>query len=277
MRQFKTYPIYINHNINSAATDTLRRQRDQFVDKGDYKMMDWLDTTGKRIYEIKEAGRNGYGSLQTIESKAYEAAVYALLESINRTSIGRLLLDSLNTNQKFWIVPLDKEDSSYCQCSAFVFPGHPKEGAGVRIYYNPSDFQRGRQEDVLFHELVHAYRNGRVGYAGENHRQLREYKTAEEFIAMHLQNVFLACKGFMKFHRSHSVLTMLSKKEIYDYFASDLEAFNTLQYYRNTEPFTEKVAKLREPIFNPWRDFPNIEKVFRSKYPALNFIPTILW
>ena len=76
---------------------------------------------------------------------------------------------------------IDYLDKADCECSAYTFPGGPKEGGGVRVYFNPTDFNGSAKkwfsaDDILFHELVHAYRDGTVGYSGNNFKAMNEYK-----------------------------------------------------------------------------------------------------
>jgi hypothetical protein len=263
MRKFDTYPIYINHP--GRWEEVRQRQRDEFVDKGDFEMMTWLDYTGKRLYEITEDKTPGP------EAREYEDQVYKLLMLIASTKIGRLLFDSLNRAVQHWIVPLDYLDKSQCNCRAYEFPGGPKEGGGVRVYFNPKDFNSSAKlwfsaDDILFHELVHAYRDGRVGYSNENFRPMNEYTTAEEFIALHMQNVYLANRGGLRFYRSYRSLQSVSKNTAYQSFANDAEALMAFRHFVDNDPLAATVAGWKFPAdsFNPWRDQPVLERIYLS-------------
>jgi hypothetical protein len=107
MKQFEPYPIYINHP--GHWKEVHRRQASHFSYQGDDKMVTWLDSTGKRLYEIAEDQTPGP------ESWEYENQVYNLLKLVASTDVGRLLFGSLNRNVKYWIVPLYYSDRRDCK------------------------------------------------------------------------------------------------------------------------------------------------------------------
>jgi hypothetical protein len=259
MKHFKPYPIYVNHPGRWEAVRL--RQRDAFVDKGDYKMMSWLDFTGKRLYEILEDKTPG-----PLE-RDYEDQVCKLLTKIASTRIGKLVFDSLNPKVKHWIVPLDYLDRTDCDCGAYEFPGAADQGGGVRVYFNPADWRPARwfsADDILFHELVHAYRDGRVGYDNLRWTPMREYKTAEEFLALHMQNVYLDNRGSPRFYRSYNSRQAVSKGVAYSSLIGDAEALMAFRYFVDVEPLAKAVAGWKVPAdtFNPWRDYPVLERMY---------------
>jgi hypothetical protein len=264
MRRFGRYPIYINHP--GRWEEARQRQLEYFKWQRDAHMVNWLTWTGKRLYEITE------DKTPRPESLLYENAVYQQLNLISTTSIGRLLLEALNHHVNVWIVPLDLLDRGQCECGAYTFPGKPNEGGGVRIYYNPSDFNPSAKrwlgaDDILFHELVHAYRNGKVGYDVVNAAQsMNDYDNAEEFLALHLQNVYLSCRGGHRFYRTYKRRESVSKDTAYQYFVGDAEVLMAFRYYVENEPLAEKVSRWMAPAdsFNPWRDQPVLERLYIS-------------
>ncbi len=265
MKKFEPYPIWINHP--GVWEQTRQRQRDYFVDRGDYKMMSWLDYTGKRIYEITEDSTPGLIEI------AFENLVLEQLRIIARTRIGKLLLDSLSPATRYWILPLDLIDKLDCDCSAYTFPGHPREGGGIRVYYNPTDFNSPEKrwigsDDILFHELIHAYRDGFVGYEVVNGATpMRENTNIEEFFALQMQNVYLACRGATRFYRTYNRLESVSKGTAYQYLASEPEAGRALRHFVNTDPLASKVARWagNPDFFNPFRDHAVLERMSRSR------------
>jgi hypothetical protein len=229
-------------------------------------MVSWLTYTGKRLYEITE------DRTPRPESRSYEEAVCQQLRLIGTTTIGRLLFESLNHHVKHWIVPLDLLDSAQCACGAYTFPGKPNEGGGIRVYYNPTDFNPSAKrwmgaDDILFHELIHAYRNGRVGYDAVNAaKQMTDYDNAEEFLALHLQNVYLACRGANRFYRTYNGRESVSKDSAYQYFVGDAEVLRAFRHYVENEPLAGTVSRWMTPAdsFNPWRDQRVLERLHIS-------------
>jgi hypothetical protein len=276
MKQFKPYPIYINYS--PKWLEYARQQADEFQQKGDFDMMNWMDTTGKRLLEIQEDSPT-----QSAESLAYEESVIKQLKIICQTAIGKLLFDSLNPEQEFWILYFEDEFQEKCGCAAIASNAvfSRKQGGGVRLYYDPSGFDPTMEyytpDDILFHEMVHAYRTGRVGYDGQNHKKLNEYKSAEEFLAIHLQNVYLASRGKLRFYRSHENPRLMLKDDIYYSFSNDAEGLKALKYYLKHEPLAARVAKWNHPIYNPWRDHSILERIYLNKNfsPGLRFLPPL--
>jgi hypothetical protein len=79
----------------------------------------------------------------------------------------------------------------------------------VRVYFGPSDFKPSASKknwmtpaDGLFHELVHAYQMGRIGY-NPSPKSMNEYTSVNEFFALHMQNVYLADCGSCRFYRDY--------------------------------------------------------------------------
>lgn len=263
MKQFGRLPIFVNHPDRFEMVR--QRQRDHFRGLGDAHMVTWLDNTGKRLYEVTESRNPGP------EAAKYENTVLEHLKLIGTTAIGKLLFDSLNRNHQYWIVPLDLADREMCHCGAYVFPGAPKEGGGTRIYYNPADWNPPSRkwraaDDVLFHELVHAYREGRLGYEAVNKgkKSMNGYDDQEEFLALHMQNVYLACRGASRYYRTYRRLEPVSKHTAYQYFAGEAEALMALRHFVENEPLAAEVARWKAPAdsFNPWRDQEVLERLF---------------
>lgn len=271
MRQFAPYPIYINYADHWE--DVRQGQIQEFRAKSDTKMVNWLQGTGKQLYEIMEEQR------QTKAAKDYEDQVFDLLQSrIALTTMGKVLLGSLNRNLRYWILPLDAENKRLCQCSAATYPGAPKEGGGIRVYFNPKDWtgEWETPDDVLFHELVHAYRMGRIGYEALNKTPMSDYDDGEEFLALQLQNMYLADRHSQRFYLAYKRPWLNgSKDEAYQHYANNSEVPAAFRYFRDNEPLATAVSHWKAPVngFNPWRDQPMIEQNYLKDVPGINRLP----
>ena len=267
MKQFRNYPIYINY---SRAGEISEWRADYFQTQGDSKMAEWMNSTGAGLLETAV-----YTNLSP-EAIAYEESIVEQLKIIDKTALGKLLFDSLNPTEKIWIVPLYEKLQNICGCVGLtVGVVSPKQGGGIHVWYDTEGVDAPAinytPDSILFHEMIHAYRIGRVGFGGQNNQQLREYKSVEEFLAIYMQNVYFALRGNLRFTRSHSrSTTVLSKDEIYSYLSSDAEAMSALRYYLRNEPLAAKVASRMHPLFNPWRDFAKLERIFRGRNPYLS-------
>lgn len=274
MRQFAPYPIYINY---ADHWEQVRQQQiREFTTQHDTKMVNWLRGTAKQLYEITD------DRTPSKVARAFENQVYDLLQSrISSTVMGRVLLNSLNRDLQFWILPLDAENRRSCKCGALTFPGAPKEGGGIRIYFNPTDWTSAWQtaDDVLFHELVHAYRMGRVGYFGLNRTHMNDYDDGEEFLALQMQNMYLADRGSRRFYLAYKRPRLSgSKDEAYAYYAGMAEVPMALRYFRDVEPLATAVSHWKAPIdgFNPWRDQPLLEQNYLKQAPGVTRLPPFL-
>jgi hypothetical protein len=264
MKRFEGYPIFINHFGRWEAV----RERLLTEFYGDSHMTSWLDTTGRQLDEVTEDISPGW------EAREYENQVYKLLMLIGSTRIGKLLFDSLNPNIRHWIVPYD----SYIERHAGIHLGltmgifTPKSGDGIRTYLNPTDFSRTGvadrwlgADDGLFHELIHAYRFGRFASRGllRNDRMMG-YRTAEEFVAVQMQNVYLSYRGGLRFYRDHKTLISVSKGTAYEWLIKDMQCLAALRWFAENDPFVGAVAKWMHPAgsYNPWRDQPILERMW---------------
>ena len=271
MRQFAPFPIYVNNADHWEAVR--QRQIREFSAKHDKQMVNWLKGTAKQLYEITE------DKTPSAAARDFEDQVYDLLEKrISTTVMGRLLLNALDRSIKYWIVPFDAENKRLCKCGAFTFPGAPKEGGGIRVYFNPTDWKGTWQtaDDVLFHELVHAYRMGRIGYANLIRTPMADYDDAEEFLALQLQNMYLADRHSLNFYIAYKrPRENRSKDEAYDYYSSSAEVPMAFRYFADTEPLARAVAHWKAPVngFNPWRDQPAIEKAYLKEMPGVDRLP----
>lgn len=255
MRRFLKYPVFVNHP--GRYVDARLRQIEDFRAKRDLHMFRWLQHTAQNLYETIE------DPYPPPDAVIYEKAVIEALNVIITTQIGRVVLGALDQHVRYSIHPRFAADGkTLCDCGAFVFPGAPKEGGGIRTYYNPTEFNDparrwiGR-DDVLFHELVHAYRMGRWGYETVNAApDMQNWDDREEFVATQMQNVYLSQRGGTRFYRSYPRLERADKGTAYQALIDDQEALGQLNYLVNMDPLVRTVSEwgVAAAPFNAFRD-----------------------
>jgi hypothetical protein len=293
MKQYRKYPIYINYNRfteEERVAELNRLQHDFYFkkpatpgrigyDPNAGKIGNMLSPQAKQYFAEQEEARRKYGDnvydympdilenqanidgrfrdevrllKPTRESLNYEKNVTKQLDIIRSTAIGNLLLDSIKSSVKVWIL-LDQSGGH----AAATTPGAlgDDKGGGVRLYYEPDGFDPKMEyytpDDVLFHELVHAYRASK----GEHFsKALAEYETAEELLAIQMQNVYMSVRRKKKFYRSHSNPTLVTKNDAYAAIASDRDTLDAFNYFRRHELLAVKVAGMAAPPYNSWRD-----------------------
>jgi hypothetical protein len=204
-----------------------------------------------------------------------EAKIFHMLTMICATTVGKLLLDALESQS--WIIPGQKE-LARCHCAGLTLPmtpgrqGHEKNS---NVFFEVTDqpmlttpfgipYQYYSDDDRLFHELVHAYRMGRIGYSNMDYSTtMTNYLNVEEFLAVHMQNVYLSDRGNPRFYLNTSTMKAVSKGDAYASFVKDKEALRMFRYFVQKDPLVAKVAALKEPVtsFNPWRDAPILDRI----------------
>jgi hypothetical protein len=124
--------------------------------------------------------------------------------------------------------------------------------------------------------MIHAYRIGQVGFGGQKDVRMNDYRTAEEFFALHMQNVYLANRGSRRFYHSYRSLRSVSKGTAYQYFAQDAEVLMAFRYFVDHDRLAAAVARWMHPAdsFNPWRDQPVLERMYLAAVGAgVNRLP----
>jgi hypothetical protein len=205
-----------------------------------------------------------------------EGKIYHALSMILATPVGKLLLDALSAQS--WIVPMDEKHSKMCACAGLTLPTTPDRGAGSdknsTVYLEVTDqalsvtksglkYQYYSDDDRLFHELVHACRMGRIGYYKMLYSSMTNYLNPEEFLAVHMQNVYLSYRNNPRFYLNTNTMRAVSKGDAYVSFVADKEALKMFDYFVKNDPFAAKVANLKLPVtsFNPWRDYGTLSRI----------------
>lgn len=197
------------------------------------------------------------------EINNYENEIRKLLTTISTIKIGQLILNSLNKGVKTWILPFPN-DGIY---NAITWLASESEGGGVRIRFNPKDFNNAyvsegvsydARDETLLHELVHAsrYSNGKFG-----HKPLisKDFLTSEEFLATQLENIYFSSRRRQKFYSLYRG-GYGTKDEVYKILTEDAELIMLLKHFLQTEPLAKQAATLITPHYNPFRDFKELEK-----------------
>jgi hypothetical protein len=279
MKQFRHYPIHINYNIftaeERAAALLARTARfyasreglEYIVEREGYRKRTGREAFDYKGYIREDAVKTGWerrrdeisAEKETPASKDYENKVHKTLDKILGTPPGKILFDSLNRNEKIWIV--FDEDGPGAASTTFS-PLGKEMGGGVRLYFDVDGFDAANvwytPDDVLFHELIHAYRSGHLR---DNRRAMKEYKTAEEFLAIHIQNVYMDYMGRRKYYFSHTNSRLATKDEIYSAIRNENENLFALRHYLSAEPYAREIAALTAPDFNCWRDLGKLDVI----------------
>ena len=259
MRQYGTYPIFIN-----APPESLRTNREKQI----------ADHAAKQNFRETARLRNVQKHLDDIVidpspnaiAVAFENEVVKHLDLIGSSPIGRVTLDSLNPNEKVWIIPLsDEERKTDCNnCSAYVFPAKPASGGGIRLYYSPGETLRANKwvistDDTFYHEIVHALRFGWSG-SWEKTEWIDDYENQEEFIATIMENLYISSRGRTQFYSRYiQPSSLMSKQNLYDHYAKSDRLITWFKRCTFGDAFIWAMARRTDPPFNPWRDRVDIE------------------
>jgi hypothetical protein len=129
---------------------------------------------------------------------------------------------------------------------------------------------------ILFHEMIHAYRDGRLGFFGMirvgGFEGYSDPNGAEEFFALQMQNVYLWQRGGHYFYASYDNRARVSKDGAYQILAGDPMVLSAFRYFLSNDPLAATVASWKHPAnsYNPWRDLPVLERIYLGRRPGLN-------
>ena len=295
MLQFEPYPIYIVYSLHRQQTadrpwkeNYNQREAAKKRAVGDFFTGQWSKV--KRDIEVaREKDRMVDAAMlfhsqweieddltkYDKEAEAYQSKIKSILTTISHTSIGKQLLQLIGSDQKVYIIPQDSDGAATTRLAS------DEEGGGVRIAFSPQYFSNvyvgpgsagprsvgSAVEATLFHELVHAMRLSRGRYFVRNLSSWDFNHSSEEFIAETLANVYHSSRGESDFYGTYQG-AFLRKKEMYAYLEQDLELVRALKFYLETEQLAQFAAHLRQPDYNPFRDFKEIdEKSYLRFFP----------
>lgn len=284
MRQFKSYAIYVSGNTlteKEIEAEIQRRVKDYYRQlKTDSKFRAEINKAKREVgftnrYAEKLVREQGFDWASeefkpindefrfrevmlpdsSPEAVHYEDIVMKQLERINTTEIGKLFFDSFVSTKQLWITFLEGSEQTECECFATT-DNAPVKGY-IQIKYPITAPDKG--EDILFHEVVHAYRKSRGLEMKMFYNQEGEYIYSEEFVATLFQNIYRSCIGEQQFFRySKNRMRLLSKKNFYLFLRDNADTLKMLKELILKDPMARKISKWAYPFFNPLRDYSRI-------------------
>lgn len=267
MLQYGSYPIYVvySRHTQEATYDVAI----DYLNEGNKETYLHMTDTGISRMEILEDTDPAYRD----EIISFETTIKRHLEKIAASSVGKAVLNCLYPAARIFIIPFAyNKDVAQTGWSRTV-----GEGNGMHIRINPDDWSAvDNLDDALVHELTHAIRFGWSRVSPKmlmNAGQLGRIPV-EEFLGMQMANIYRATKGKNQFYAEYSyqwdannklVPVWGDKKSIYEDFVESGEVIMALKFCLQREPLAAQVASLMSPVFNPFRDYPQLEKEAKKR------------
>ena len=288
MLQFQNFPIYIVYSLHrqqavdplwkdySIAKDAaLNRAHDHLARQEFPKVKRDLEIAGEKDRNIDAVFQwqlvDDLDGKYKDEIAAYQNTINRVLTTISRTSIGKQMLGMIGAGQKVYIIPQDYEGPAKTQTFT------EEQGGGIRIAFSPQQFSNvfvgpgstgSAVEDTLFHELVHAMRYSNNRYFPRNLSSWDFNFNSEEFVAEQFANVYHSSRGTSDFFSTYRG-SFLRKKEMYEYLEASVEFVRAIKFYLDTEPLAKFAAMLKQPAYNPFRDYKELEdKSYLRMFPS---------
>lgn len=263
MRSFPPYPIMINGSYRGEA---LRSRIESTRAAHRFDEMRQL---------IGEAEKLAYQEDRSPNSQWYEKRVSALLAYIRHTTTGRTLLAGLPRETRIWIIPVDSNAAHNKGTFGFADTSLMSGGLteGVRIKFSPETWAytaygqlpNSRPDEVLFHELVHAYRFTKRNLPAPKQVILNDGGNAppngtspEEFLATQMTNVYVSGKGGHVFTIDYDTSELGDQAAAEDTLRSFKPYLETLAAFAS-DPLAKTVAKINTG-YNPFRDLDRLTK-----------------
>ena len=100
---------------------------------------------------------------------------------------------------------------------------------------------------------------------------------AEEFLALQLQNMYLAQRGSTRLHRSHNSLQPVSKDSACQYLSGNADALMALRHWVEKDGLVTKVSRWMHPpqAYNSFRDMPVLERMLLSGMSGVSRLPSL--
>lgn len=265
MRRFDPYPITIN---GSRIDELVKRAVEEGIAAG---MID----ANRRIDLLRASNRFDYTADASPPARAYESRVFALLSSIARTEAGQCLYETIKEGLPIWIAPYDTSQAKvFGSCNAIT--GHAvldhSRTPMVRVAYSyetwaysQCGFYPGlRADEVLFHEMVHAYRFASPAVPVTNSDPLPDNKDFEEFFANQVTNVYRSTKNARTFNRDYLSKRLGTAAECEEALWSKPVLVEALQWFLEGDPLALAMAKINTS-YNPFARIDHLVSKARSK------------
>jgi hypothetical protein len=208
------------------------------------------------------------------QSAHWEQAVRANFAQILSTQTGKILLAGIRFFRK-WVV-ISPYDGSHGPCNAGeqTRDGSARDGTpyAATIPYSPHLYQNGNAcylesplhdrggapDEVLFHELVHAFRtvSGKDRGTPLTTGGLRDYDDEEEFNAVLITNIFItdpsngSKTGLRRNHSGHEPLETDLASSL-SFFESSTNTFNLISAFCTDHPVLHRKLADVPATFNP--------------------------
>lgn len=265
MISFDPYPIKIN---GSKKDEAVRAPVLARFNKGEI-------TEDQKKQELSRLDPNkwDYVADRSPEAFHYEGRVKALLSYIRSNMLGRCLLDTLRTGGTLpiWIIPYDSQDvdaDGDGNATVKTVPYHHVNGRAIRLAYSFDMFAYttkwgqapgSRADEVLLHEMVHAYRFAHPSVRPRLYPALPGYPDPEEFLAHQMTNVYRSLWGAKKFVLDYSKRLLAPATTCEAALRSSKPLMDSLALFLADDPLTKHIAKLKT-LYNPFADFERIKR-----------------
>ncbi len=277
MFQFGSFPIYVVYSLNRQKKvekhwEDAYREKKQ-AERSAFEGLKKLDL-GRFMRQLSQAGHHermiyatwDWQLVEDLESKylseirAYETQVRLLLNNIQATRVGKVVLKHIQTNptnEKIWIIPANWEGAT-----AKTIKYSEIEGGGIRIPFNPKAFGRDA-EATLIHELVHAKRyvwNAMLHQPFDDKDVNQEFRSSsEEFVATQVENIHVSSRKLASKFSSYWGPSR-DKRAMYKFFSEHPDLVIALKYFIDRDPMIKEIVGLGNPDYNPFRDLEQIRK-----------------
>ena len=264
MLKFDPYPITIN---GSRKDDAIRATVRARFDKGEI-------TESQKIEELNRLQPNKWDYIADSSPQAvhYEGRVRALLSYIRANTLGHCLLTLLRTGGSLpiWVIPYDSDQIEFLGDGNANVTWAPQAYVGMRavrvaysfdmfIYASWGKELGSRADEVLFHEMVHAYRHANPKVRMKQEVTLPGYADHEEFLAHQMSNVYRSTRGAKKFNLDYKKKAVATAAECEAALKSSNLLMDALALFLDSDPLTKAVARMKT-LYNPFADFERLKR-----------------